>query len=57
MVSQNSAFIDLAEPLGTIDFIKPDGKLCYRTSKGEYPAVFQVGTNSAVGALAAAEKV
>jgi hypothetical protein len=47
-----------SDVLGTIDFIKSDGKtLLYRTCKEDYPNVFQIGTSSAVNALKTAEKV
>jgi len=46
------------ETLGTIDFIKADGKtLLYRTCKEDYPNVFQIGTSNAVNALKTAELV
>lgn len=48
---------DLLEPLGTIDYLKPDGKVVYRTCPEDYPNVFQIGTSNAVNALQVALKV
>jgi tRNA-dihydrouridine synthase 2 len=45
------------EVLNTVDFLKPDGSVIYRTCDEDVPNVFQLGASNAVDALAAASIV
>uniref|UniRef100_A0A6B2L863 DUS-like FMN-binding domain-containing protein n=1 Tax=Arcella intermedia TaxID=1963864 RepID=A0A6B2L863_9EUKA len=52
-----SATRTVNDALDTIDFVRKDQNLLYRTCQADFPNVFQLGTNNAVNALQAASVV